>query len=73
LYAPKDTPKPIIDRLTKALNNALKDPILVRRFGEMDASVATSAIANPAYASKFLVIDIDRWKVAMKNAGVKPQ
>jgi tripartite-type tricarboxylate transporter receptor subunit TctC len=73
LYAPKDTPKSVIDRLTKALNNALKDPVLVRRFGEMDASVATAAIANPSYASKFLLTDIERWKVAMKNAGVKPQ
>jgi tripartite-type tricarboxylate transporter receptor subunit TctC len=73
LYAPKDTPKPVIDRLTKALNNALKDPGLVRRFGEMDASVATPAIANPSYASKFLLTDIERWKVAMQNAGVKPQ
>jgi len=73
LYAPKDTPKPAIDRLTKALNNALKDPGLVRRFGEMDASVATPAMANPSYASKFLLTDIERWKVAMKNAGVKPQ
>ncbi len=73
LYAPKDTPKPVIDRLTKALNNALKDPGLVRRFGEMDASVATPAVANPSYASKFLLMDIERWKVAMKNAGVKPQ
>jgi len=73
LYAPKDTPKSVIDRLTKALNNALKDPNLVRRFGEMDASVATPAVANPGYASKFLLTDIERWKVAMKNAGVKPQ
>ena len=73
LYVPKDTPKSVIDRLTKALNNALKDPVLVRRFGEMDASVATPAIANPSYASKFLLTDIERWKVAMKNAGVKPQ
>jgi len=73
LYAPKDTPKPVIDRLTKALNNALKDPNLARRFGEMDGSVASPAIANPSYASKFLLNDIERWKVAMKNAGVKPQ
>ena len=73
LYAPKDTPKPVVDRITKALNNALKDPGLIRRFGEMDASVATPAIANPSYASKFLLTDIERWKVAMKNAGVKPQ
>ena len=73
LYAPKDTPKPIVDRLTKALNNALKDPLLIRRYGEMDASVAGPDTANPTYTSKFLLSDIERWKVAMKNAGIKPQ
>jgi hypothetical protein len=39
----------------------------------MDGSVATPVIANPSYASKFLLNDIERWKVAMKNAGIKPQ
>ena len=73
LYAPKDTPKPVIDRFVKALNGALKDPVLVRRFGEMDAAVSTPAMANPAALSKFLAADIERWKTAMKNAGVKPQ
>lgn len=73
LYAPKDTPKPVIDRFAKALNVALKDPVLVRRFNEMDAAVATPTMANPVYLSKFLEADIERWKTAMKNAGVKPQ
>jgi tripartite-type tricarboxylate transporter receptor subunit TctC len=73
LYAPKDTPKPIVDRLTKALNNALKDPLLIRRYSEMDASVAGPDTANPTYTSKFLLSDIERWKAAMKNAGIKPQ
>ncbi|MBU3567364.1 tripartite tricarboxylate transporter substrate-binding protein [Polynucleobacter alcilacus] len=73
LYAPKDTPKATVDRLTKSLNNALKDPLLIRRYSEMDASVAGPETANPTYTSKFLLSDIERWKVAMKNAGIKPQ
>lgn len=73
LYAPKDTPKIVIDRFVKALNVALKDPVLVGRFSEMDAAVATPTMANPAALSQFLVTDIERWKIAMKNAGVKPQ
>ena len=73
LYAPKDTPKQVIDRFVKALNVALKDPALVNRFSEMDAAVATPAMANPSALSKFLAADIERWKTAMKNAGVKPQ
>jgi tripartite-type tricarboxylate transporter receptor subunit TctC len=55
------------------LNVALKDPVLVRKFIEMDAAVATPTMANPVYLSKFLEADIERWKTAMKNAGVKPQ
>ena len=73
LYAPKDTPKATVDRLTKSLNNALKDPLLIRRYSEMDAAVAGPDTANPTYTSKFLLSDIEKWKVAMKNAGIKPQ
>jgi tripartite-type tricarboxylate transporter receptor subunit TctC len=73
LYAPKGTPKPVIDRFVKALNTALRDPVLMRRYSEMDAAVATPAMANPASLAKFLAADIERWKTAMKNAGVKPQ
>ena len=73
LYAPKDTPKSVIDRFVKALNIALSDPVLVRRFSEMDAAVSTPAMANPTALSKFLAADVERWKTAMKNAGVKPQ
>ena len=44
LYAPKGTPKPIIDMLTKALQAALKDKIVIQRFGELGTEpVAKSA------------------------------
>ena len=35
LYAPKGTPKPIIDKLSKALQKALKDPSLKQRYAEL--------------------------------------
>ena len=35
LYAPKGTPKPVIDSLTKALQVALKDNIVKQRFADL--------------------------------------
>ena len=37
LYAPKGTPKPIIDKLSKALQEALKDANLKQRYAELGA------------------------------------
>ena len=73
LYASKGTPKPVIDRLVASLGAALKDPILAQRFNEMDAMIVPPSSATPTYLAKFLKGDVERWKIALKNAGVKPE
>lgn len=73
MYAPNGTPKAIIDRLNVALNAALKDPQLAKKFNDMNAMLATPATANSTYLSNFTKSEVERWKIAMKNAGVKPQ
>lgn len=73
LYAPKGTPKPVIGRLVASLGTALKDPVLVQRFSEMDAMIVPPSSATPAYLGSFLKADVERWKVAMKSAGIKPE
>jgi hypothetical protein len=39
VYVPKGTPRPVVDRLTQALQTALKDPEVVRRMQELGAEV----------------------------------
>ncbi len=73
LYAPKGTPKPVIARLVASLGAALKDPVLAQRFNEMDAMIVPPSSATPTYLAKFLKSDVERWKVALKNAGIKPE
>ncbi|QWE25180.1 tripartite tricarboxylate transporter substrate binding protein BugD [Polynucleobacter sp. AP-Elch-400A-B2] len=73
LYAPKNTPKPVIDRLVASLNTALKDPLLVQRFTEMDAMIVPPSSATPAYLRNFLKGDVERWRIALKNVGIKPE
>jgi tripartite-type tricarboxylate transporter receptor subunit TctC len=73
LYAPKGTPKPIADKLAAALQQALHDAALVKPYQEMGASIASPEQANPDALRRFLKGDVERWKAAMKNAGIAPE
>jgi len=73
LYAPKGTSKAVIDKLNTALKAALRDPQLVQKYTEMSAIIATPDQATPEYLKGFLKSDVERWRVAMKAAGVQPE
>jgi tripartite-type tricarboxylate transporter receptor subunit TctC len=70
LYAPKGTPKPVLDRLVSALQEALKDPGLNKRFADLGAQTATTERATPEGLRKHLASEIDRWGPVIKKAGV---
>jgi len=70
LYAPKGTPKPVVDRLVTALQEALKDPGLNKRFADLGAQTATTDRATPEALRKHLAAEIDRWGPVIKKAGV---
>jgi tripartite-type tricarboxylate transporter receptor subunit TctC len=70
LYAPKGTPQPIIDKLSAALKQALKDEIVATRFADLSTSPATDAQATPEALQKKLLGEIDRWAPIIKAAGV---
>jgi tripartite-type tricarboxylate transporter receptor subunit TctC len=70
LYAPKNTPKPIIDKLAAALKEALKDPVIAARFADISTMTATDAQATPDALQQKLISEIDRWEPIIKAAGV---
>jgi tripartite-type tricarboxylate transporter receptor subunit TctC len=72
LYAPKGTPKEVIDRLAISLRETLKDPNIIDRYQEMSASIASPSQATPEALQVFLKADVDRWKAALKSAGIQP-
>ena len=47
LYAPKGTPKPVIDKLSAALQTALKDPNVKTRFAELGTEPVSVEQATP--------------------------
>lgn len=69
MYAPKGTPKAIVDQLNGALRNALKDPEFVKRQEALGAVVVTDNRVNPADHKKFVEAEIAKWGPAIKAAG----
>jgi len=73
IFAPEGTPKPVIDKLSKALLDALADPGVQKRIADVGAIPATAAEATPDAFRKFLGEEIARWEKVIGDAGVQPQ
>jgi tripartite-type tricarboxylate transporter receptor subunit TctC len=69
LYAPKGTPKPVLDKLNAALKEALKDPEFIKRQETLGAVVTTDARVNPAEHKKWVESEINKWGPVIKAAG----
>lgn len=70
LYAPKGTPKPVIDRLVAALQSALEDPIVKERFAELGTEPVGKDRATPDALAAHLKAEIAKWGPIIKRAGV---
>lgn len=70
LYAPKGTPKPVVDRLSKALQVALKDDNVKQRLAELGTEPVAQDRATPDALRKQLKSEIDKWAPVIKKAGV---
>jgi tripartite-type tricarboxylate transporter receptor subunit TctC len=73
MYAPRNTPKPIVDALVDALQKALKDPALVNRFAELSMTPVEQARATPAALERLLKAEITKWDRIIRDAGITPQ
>ena len=70
LYAPKSTPKPIIDKLEHALQVALKDPTVKQRFADLGTEPVAENRATPEALRAHLKAEIAKWAPIIKKAGV---
>jgi tripartite-type tricarboxylate transporter receptor subunit TctC len=69
LYAPKNTPQPVIDTLVKANQAAIQDEGVKKRFADLGAESVTPDRATPAYLQKFLAAEIAKWGPIIQKAG----
>jgi tripartite-type tricarboxylate transporter receptor subunit TctC len=70
LYAPKGTPKPVIDKLVGALQDAVKDEGVQKRFADLGATTMPADRATPAALQQHLKAEIQKWAPLIKQAGV---
>jgi tripartite-type tricarboxylate transporter receptor subunit TctC len=69
LYAPKGTPKAVVDKINAALKVALKDAEFIKREEALGAVVVTDARVNGADHKKFVEAEINKWGPVIKAAG----
>jgi len=70
LYAPKGTPKPVVDRLNQSLKVALKDANVRQRFAELGTEPVADNRITPQALRAHLKAEIDKWGPIIKKAGV---
>ena len=69
LFAPKDTPQPILDTLTDALDKALDDENTRRRLLELGSVLPGKAERTQKALAALVKSEIDRWTPIIKAAG----
>ena len=69
LYAPKGTPKPVLDKLVSSMQEALKDQNVRARFGELGAETYPPDRQTPAALQQHLKAEIEKWGPLIKKAG----
>jgi len=70
LFAPKGTPRPVVDRLFVLIYDALSDPTIRTRFEELGAVIPSREAASPDALRAHVAAEIKKWVPAIRNAGV---
>jgi tripartite-type tricarboxylate transporter receptor subunit TctC len=70
IFAPKDTPRPIVDQLADALDKALDDEGVRKRLITIGCDIPGKPQRGPAALLALVKSEIARWSPIIKAAGV---
>jgi len=73
LFAPKGTPKEIIDRLNAATVQALADPLVRSRLADLGFEIFPLEQQTPSALGAFQKAQIEKWWPLIKELGIKPE
>jgi tripartite-type tricarboxylate transporter receptor subunit TctC len=68
IFAPKGTPKEIVDKLADTLDKSLDDPAVQKRLADLGGSIPPKAERTPAKFDAFVKAEIARWSPILKAA-----
>jgi tripartite-type tricarboxylate transporter receptor subunit TctC len=67
LFAPKNTPQPIVAKLNEALKSALSSQTLQGRFKELSSVPPTAEEVTPAFVAGFVPGEIERYRLLLQD------
>jgi tripartite-type tricarboxylate transporter receptor subunit TctC len=70
MYAPKGTPKPVLDKITTALQTAMQDPMVKQRLADLSSEIVPMDKMNANSLKTHLEAEIAKWGPVIKKAGV---
>jgi tripartite-type tricarboxylate transporter receptor subunit TctC len=71
IFAPKGTPKDIVDKLNASVVGALADPAIRKKFADQSYELSPRDQQTPEYLAKFQKAEIEKWWPIIKAAGIK--
>ena len=73
MFAPKNLPRPVLDRLVAGLQGTLTDPDLVAHFNRTGGQIATREQATPAALQALVRSEVEKWGRVLRNAGIQAE
>ena len=73
IFAPKGTPKPVIDTLSAALGAALADEGVRKRIEELGSLPPAPEERSPEHLRQVVRTDVEKWGRVVGEAGIAPQ
>jgi tripartite-type tricarboxylate transporter receptor subunit TctC len=73
LFAPRHTPRPIIDKLNTAVGGALGNPQVRQRLMEMGLELPARGQQTPEALAAYQKAEIEKWWPIVKAAGIKAE
>jgi tripartite-type tricarboxylate transporter receptor subunit TctC len=68
VVAPPKTPKQIVEKLNADINEALRDPTVAKRMGNLSAEIVGGSVPETA---KYFRSEVERWHNVIKAANIK--
>ena len=73
LFAPAGTPKPVVDKLSVALQAAIRDPDVISKMNSWDATLFDIKYAVPAALRDTMSSNVALWTQLIQSSGLTPQ
>ena len=69
-FFPKGTPKPIVDKMQKAIETMIARPEIRQKMESLGLEILPPEQRTPAYLAQFLKTDVERWGKVIKDADI---